>query len=340
MGLVCPMIKVMKCTRNGQTVFLLGAGTCNKLEHLKQEWRQIDLVIELLQERVQTQNRKIRVLYEKAPQCVKAACAVPLADSNRQRVDRFRVNFDDLINDLQNPNFILQDVPVQLVEREVAYALTFKDDPEFEEKYFDERSPKELRSITLNDFIKELYKQKNELRDDAMNMQVQTERVRSICELTKASRQLEIFNQFQTQFYRTDQPVVDVIKDISDESCAQLYEDICRVSNYFFEAFIGHEIIKSDPQEDLVIITDPECDFGIYQYMIGLGWDAVYTPYKDNPILLSEAEIDDVFCQRAVSEKILLKLQKWTEKTQQTVGTLYQSALTYLSQFNENQKQP
>lgn len=321
------LVTVDKFTRNGQTVYLLGDYHTNNEELAQEEKEQIDLVLRVLSERAQEKQRKIQILYEKASTTVHK-----INSRNWEPVYRFTINIDELLGPLNNPDITLHDIENRIVSGEIAFLFRCRGDLEYQDAYFDrDKAPKALKDITFKDLFNELASQTQALEEDIKNVPSEAERERCRERLNYCHRGLAFLNREIAQLnWPEDRPVIELAKNSYEDCCEEYTAIITRQTSRFLDASVGHQIIKSNPNEDIVVIAGAFHMCGIMQYMIGLGWNRDAHCGNIEREFLTQDEIDSVMRHKHLSERALLQLKELGAQAQRSVATTYATLSTYL----------
>lgn len=316
-----------KFTRNGQTVYLLGDYHSTGKELAQEEKAQIDLVLAALNERAREKQRKVRILYEKASTTARFGNFM-----NWEKVYRFTINIDELLPELNNPDITFHDVENRVVAGEIGFLLHCKGNPQYQDAYFDrDKAPKELKDIMLKDLFDELLSQARALEEDIKNIPTEAEKERCREQLGYCRRNIDFLKRDLGWVESPEEkPFIELAKQLGEGTCEELLNSVVNYSSSLFEANIGHHIMKSNPNEDIVVIAGALHMNPIEQYMIGLGWSHDAYCGKFERDLVTQEELDSVMRHKHFSERILHQLKELGIQTQRSISTTYAVISTYL----------
>jgi hypothetical protein len=321
------LILVEKFTRNGQTVYLLGDYHSRGKELAQEEKAQIDLVLAALNEHAQERQRKVRILYEKGSTTARFCNFM-----NWEKVYRFTINIDELIPELNNPDITLHDMENRVVAGEIGFLLHCNGDLKYQDGHFDrDKAPKELKDIMLKDLFDELHAQAHALEEDINNIPTEPEKERCREQLKYCMRNIDFLKQDLGWVESPEEkPFIELAKQLGRGTCEELLNSVVNYSSSLFEANIGHHIMKSNPNEDIVVIAGALHMNPIEQYMIGLGWkrDVYCGNYERD--LVTQDELDSVMRHKYFSERILHQLKELSAQTHHSISTTYAVISTYL----------
>ena len=89
--------------------------------------------------------------------------------------------------------------------------------------------------------------------------------------------------------------------------------------------------MKSNPNEDIVVIAGALHMNPIHQYMMGLGWNrAIYRGALFERDRVTQEELDSVMRHKYFSERILCQLKELGVQSQRSISTTYAVISSYL----------
>lgn len=332
MGSLYPvLVKVIKLSRNGQTVYLLGTSSKRIVDLLPEEKAQLDIVLKALNEITHIKQRKIQFLHENPSFIGNLPCYLDYDGEGYSKFNCFLEYAKQIIGQLNNPEISLQGIEGRAIANKVACLLLHGGDFQQFDAFRDENKASEIiQNMNFKHLLDELDVQLQTLKEDIVN--VPNEFEKELC-----SKQIEyckngvayLKRQIRETRWPEEQSVVKFAKQSSDQEIESLIDTILLSTSRFLDSSIGHRILKSNTETDIVVVTGFSRMNGICQYMDTSKWsyDAECGNYSE-PV--NDLELNLVMRHLKFSEKLMIQLKDLNNYAHQFVVSACGSASSYL----------